>query len=75
MTAGWGWEKGGLEAGVSLVVGQQPGLKGTAPLLSCTPQLTGLTTWDLGAHGDQRNSWAWFLGTALQLGWWGGVLA
>lgn len=75
MTAGWGWEKGGLEAGVGLVVGQQPGKKGTVPLLSCPHQLTELTTWDLGACGDQRNSWVWLLGTALQLGWWCGVLA
>lgn len=72
MTAGWGWEKEGLEAGVGLVAGQQPGLKETAPLLNRTHQLTGLTIWDLGACGNQRNSWGWFLGIALQLGWWVG---
>lgn len=51
------------------MVGQQPGLKGSAPILSCTHKLTGLTIWDPGACGDQRNSWGWFLGTELHLGW------
>lgn len=74
MTIGWGeWgvggEKGGLEAGVSQVVRQQSGLKGTVPILSCTRRLMGLTIWDLGACGGQRNSWGWFLGTELHLEW------
>lgn len=60
-------EKGGLEAGISQVVGQQSGLKGTVPIVSCTHQLVGLTIWGLGAHGDQRNSWGSFLGTELHL--------
>lgn len=49
------------------MVGQQSGLKGTVPILSCTHQLMGLTIWDLGVRGDQRNSWGWFLGTELHL--------
>lgn len=58
MTIGWGVEggrgkKGGLEAGVSPVVGQPSGLKGTVPIVSCPHWLTGLTIWDLGACGDQ----------------------
>lgn len=75
MTIGWGeggmgkGEKGGLEAGVSQMVGQQSDLKGTAPILSCTHRLMGLTIGYLGACGDQRNPWGWLLGTELPLEW------
>lgn len=54
MTAGLGWGKGGLEAGVDPVVGQQQSLKGTIPFLTCTRQLTGLSIWGLRACSDQR---------------------
>lgn len=45
------------------MAGQQSGLKGAVPILSCPHQLMGLTIWDLGACSDQRNSWGWFLAT------------
>lgn len=51
------------------MVGQPSGLKGTVPILSCTHRLMGLTIWDLGACGDQGDSWDWFLGTELHSEW------
>lgn len=71
MIAGLGWGKGGLEAGVGPVVGQQQGLKETTPFLTCIHQLTGLSIWGLRARSDQRTPGAGSL--AQHCSWDGGV--